>query len=120
MLDKVLIYESQFVGNIFIADTMAKRFLGYKFQKKPNYEAILINNCNSIDTFFMKFDIDVLFINRNMEVIKKIEVLKPGKVIMPIKDAAFVIETIGGRFRSILEGNKVKLISAFNLKTDTN
>lgn len=109
---KVLIYESQFVGNLFIADSFMKRFLGLMFQKEPQYEAIMIKPCSSIHTFFMKFDIDVLFINKNMEVIKKIETLGPGQIIMPIKNAVAVIEAKGGKFKGIEVGKKINLISA--------
>ena len=82
---KNLVYNLEIIAEIFIADTFIKRFLGYMFRKKPHYEAILIKPCNSIHTFFMKFNIDVLFVNENMEVIKKIDSLKPGKIIMPQK-----------------------------------
>ena len=81
------------------------------FQKEPHYEAIMITPCNSIHTFFMKFDIDVLFLNKDMVVIKKIEALKPRKVIMPIKDIAYVIESKAQNFINIDEGNKVELSS---------
>lgn len=109
---KVLIYESKFVGNLFIADSFMKRFLGFMFQKEPQYEAIMIKPCSSIHTFFMKFDIDVLFINKDMEVIRKIEALSPGKVIMPIKSAVAIIEAKAGKFKGVEIGKKVSLISA--------
>lgn len=74
------------------------------FRKKPHHKAIMFKPCSSIHTFFMRFDIDVLFLNENMEVIKKLEALKPGKVIMPVKDAKVVIEAEAGSFNLIIQG----------------
>jgi uncharacterized membrane protein (UPF0127 family) len=104
-----LFYNGQKKADIFIADTFVKRFLGYMFRKQPHYEAILIKPCSSIHTFFMKFDIDVLFLNMNNDVIKKIEKLGPGRMIMPVKDAAMVIEARSGMFTDIVIGNKVTI-----------
>lgn len=102
-------YNSQAVADMFIADTFIKRFMGYMFRREPHYEAIMIKPCNSIHTFFMKFSIDVLFINENMEIIKKLEGLKAGKVILPVKEATMIIEGKEGLFKDIKIGDQVKL-----------
>lgn len=107
---KILLYESQVIGEIFVADTFLKRFLGFMFRKIPHYEGILIKPCNCIHTFFMRFSIDVLFVDENMDVIKKMESVKPGKVTMPIKGGVMVIEGIEGKFKNIEEGDKVLII----------
>ena len=96
------------VSNIFVADTFLKRLMGYMFRKEPNNEALMIKPCNSIHTFFMKFNIDVIFVNKNMEVIKKVENLKSGKVIMPIKDAWAVIEGKAGKFKYVEIGDRIE------------
>ena len=107
---KTLVYECESIGEIFIADSFIKRFLGFMFRKKPHHEAILIKPCNSIHTFFMRFSIDVLFINDNMEVVKKIEALKPGKIIMPQKKSTMVIEGKAGMFENIKVGKKIIML----------
>jgi len=106
---KAIRYKKDIVANIYIADTFTKRFLGYMFRKKPHYEAILIRPCNSIHTFFMKFNIDVLFVYEEMKVIKKHEGLKPNKIIAPVKGASMVIEATEGSFKKIAEGRFVDL-----------
>ena len=73
---KNLVYNLEIIAEIFIADSFIKRFLGFMFREKPHHEAILIKPCNSIHTFFMKFPIDVLFIDEDMEVLRKIDGLK--------------------------------------------
>ena len=95
--------------DVFIADTFLNRFLGYMFRRKPHHQALLIKPCNSIHTFFMNFDIDVLFINNDMEVIKKINNLGHGKIIMPVKGAVAVIEAEAGSFKNIAIGEKFEV-----------
>lgn len=107
---KKMICELEITGDLFIADSFMKRFVGYMFRREPHYEIIMIKPCNSIHTFFMKFDIDVLFINKDMEVIKKVEALGAGRVIMPVKDAVAVIEAKSGKFKKIKEGKKIGLL----------
>lgn len=101
---KVLKYKNKVLVDVFIADTFTKRLLGYMFRSKPHYESILIKPCSSIHTFFMKFNIDVLFIDKDMKVVKKLEALKPGKIIAPVKGAAMVIEAPEGSFKNVAEG----------------
>ena len=108
---KNLIYNLEIIAEIFIADSFIKRFLGFMFREKPHHEAILIKPCNSIHTFFMRFPIDVLFINENMEVVKKIDGLKPGRIIMPQKKCKMVIEGKVGIFKNIKVGKKIIVLS---------
>jgi uncharacterized protein len=89
-------YNGMKIDGIYIADTFLKRLAGYMFRRKPHHSAILIKPCNSIHTFFMRFDLDVLFIDENMKVIKEIKALKPWRVVMPVKDAVAVIEKKSG------------------------
>lgn len=106
---KILIFHNKPLVEIYLADNFRSRFLGYMFQKKPKYKSIMFKPCNSIHTFFMKFNIDVLFLDENMIVVKKVENLKKGKIIFPVKDAQIVIEAAVGVLTEIKEGNKVTL-----------
>lgn len=106
---KPLINEENILASVFVADTFLKRLMGYMFRKQPHYEVLMIKPCNSIHTFFMRFSIDVLFINKHMEVIKKVENLKPGKIIMPIKEAFAVIEGRAGLFEIVRIGDKINI-----------
>ena len=57
---------------IFIASTFLERLKGLMFDKKlgEDFDGMLIKQCNSIHTFFMNYNIDVLFLNKKLEVIK--------------------------------------------------
>jgi uncharacterized membrane protein (UPF0127 family) len=106
---KVLKYNGESIANVFIADSFIKRLFGYMFRKKPHHDAILLKPCNSIHTFFMMFNIDVLFLSGDMEVIKKIENLRPGQVITKVIGAKIVIESKDGVLNHIKVGNKLDI-----------
>ena len=66
--------------NIITAKSFYKRLTGLIGQKNIDY-GILFPKCNSIHTFFMKENIDVLGLDENNEVIYKYENLPKNKVI---------------------------------------
>ena len=106
---KVLNLNDGTIVNLFIANSFSKRLFGYMFRNKPHHDAILLKPCNSIHTFFMKFNIDVLFLDEHMRVIKKIENLKSKQVVTGIKGAKVVIEALQGTFNTIREGDKLDI-----------
>lgn len=108
-MTKVLKSNGENIINVFMADTFTKRLFGYMFRKKPHHDAIMLKPCNSIHTFFMKFNIDVLFLNGDMQVIKKIENLGPGQVVTKVMGAKIVIESKEGAFNNIKEGNRIDI-----------
>ncbi len=65
---------------IIIAKSFYKRLTGFIGKKNINY-GILFPRCNSIHTFFMKENIDIIGLNENNEVIYKYENLPKNKVI---------------------------------------
>lgn len=105
-----IMLDNKPIAEIYLADTFSSRLLGYMFQKKPSCQSIMFQPCNSIHTFFMKFNIDVLFLNEDMEVVKKIENLKKGKIILPVKEARIVMEAAAGVLTDVKEGSKINLI----------
>jgi len=109
-MTKNLKYNGETIVNVFIADSFLKRLFGYMFREKPHHDAILLTPCNSIHTFFMMFNIDVLFINEQMQIIKKIENLRPGQVVTKVIGAKIVIESRYGVFNNIEVGNKLNII----------
>ena len=78
------------------------------FQKRPeNSEIMIFDNCNSMHTFNMKFNIDILFLDAENRVIKKASSVPPGRMIAPIKDATRVVEAADGLFAKIEEDEVV-------------
>lgn len=83
------------------AKSLTERMLGLMFSKSiPNGDALWIKPCNSIHTFFMNYPIDVLFIDKNLRVVKTYENLRPWRITPIHFKSSSVLELSGG----ILEG----------------
>ena len=75
------------------ADTFFKRFFGLMGKADIDYGLIFINfKDSSIHTHFMRFDIDVYFLDENKVVFEK-ATLTPWKFFKPKKRAKYILET---------------------------
>ena len=72
------------------AKSFRDKLMGFMFKKSADY-AILFEKCNSIHTFFMRFNIDVIFMDKNKNVIKEVKNLKPWRIAVCLK-AYYVLE----------------------------
>lgn len=59
-------------------------------------EALWIHRCNSIHTYFMKFPIDCVFVDRQLQVKRIYRNVGPWKFIFPVWGASSVIEMAAG------------------------
>ncbi|MCK4519733.1 MAG: DUF192 domain-containing protein [Candidatus Omnitrophica bacterium] len=65
-----------------VADDFFLRLKGLMFRKTIAAEAALIfYRTSSIHTFFMRFPLDIVFLNKKMQVVRFYEALKPGRVV---------------------------------------
>ena len=79
--------------DIEYANTFFKRFKGLMFKKDYNCALIFTDLTDStIHTCFMRFDIDIFFLDETQTVFDKAS-LKPWKVYKPKKQAKYIIET---------------------------
>lgn len=101
--------DRRLLKEIQLADTFISRLRGYMFYKVPPVSGIAFKPCNSIHTFFMKFPIDVLFLNEQGQVLKKSSYLKKGRVIKPVKGGQIVVESLGGVFSDVNIGDTIEL-----------
>ena len=85
-----LIYKDR---NILIKDcnTFFSRLIGFMFKKNITH-ALLFNNCNSIHTFFMKKNIDVIMCDKNNKILYFYHNLSKNKIIWPKKNVYKTIE----------------------------
>lgn len=64
-------------------------------------EGLWIHRCNSIHTFFMRYSIDCVFLDRNLMVRSVVENIRPGRIVWPRWSARSVIELRAGRAREL-------------------
>ena len=60
-------------------------------------EALILRPCASIHTFFMRFSIDVLFLDKNMQVIRLIQNFPPYRLSPTVWGSQMVIELPTGK-----------------------
>ena len=85
-----------------IANTPFKRMKGLLGRKElKEGQALVLDPCNSIHTFFMRFPIDILFLDKNNKIIKTISCLKPFRLTAIYFNAALAIELPSGKIQSL-------------------
>ncbi len=78
---------------IVFADNFFRRFKGLMFKKDVEFGLLFMNLVDpSIHTSFMRFDIDIYFLDENKIVFEK-ATLKPWKFYKPRKNAEYILET---------------------------
>ena len=84
--------------DVFIANTPFKRIKGLLGEKilLPD-QAIILDPCNSVHTFFMRFAIDILFVDKDYKVVKALSELNPNKITRIYWHSSRVIELPAGR-----------------------
>jgi uncharacterized protein len=89
---KMILSEEIIFEQVDLANTVWQRLIGLMFVSKPRTNGILLDPCNSIHTFFMKYPIDVIFLNRSNEVVKIIKNIKPWRMTSIVFRAQKVLE----------------------------
>ncbi|MGB4613397.1 MAG: DUF192 domain-containing protein [Erysipelotrichaceae bacterium] len=79
-------------GPIYLANNFYSRLIGLMGKDKiGDEEGMFFRNVNRIHTFFMKFDIDVVYLNKEYEVLD-VETIQPNKIGKFVKGAKHVLE----------------------------
>lgn len=92
------------------ANSFWTRFKGLLLYKKPFIEeGLLITPCNSIHMFFMRFPIDVAFLDQSNNVVKLVSNIKPWRVVPPVRGAHSALELPSGTIflKDICEGDTI-------------
>ncbi|HPI40310.1 MAG TPA: DUF192 domain-containing protein [Pseudobdellovibrionaceae bacterium] len=85
------------ISNLQVAQTFWQRgkgLLGRSSLKSD--EGLWIHRCNSIHTFFMKFSIDCVFVDKNLKVKALYRDVSPSRLIPPVWGARSVFELSAG------------------------
>jgi len=93
------------------ADTPASRSKGLLGRMSlPADEGLWIVPCPMIHTFFMKFPIDVLFLDADLKVRRVIEDLRPWRLSPWVLSARSVLELKGGALKgSVSVGDRIEM-----------
>lgn len=101
-----LIYDNKEIELIECV-SFYSRLKGFMFKRNIN-NALLFNNCNSIHTFFMKENIDVIMCDKDNNILYFYKDLKKNKIIFPKNNVYKVIETPSNYF-NIKKNTKIEI-----------
>lgn len=93
---------------IKICKNIFNRFLGLMFKRNFNY-GLCFPKCNSIHTFFMKEEIDIIMTDKNFKIIYIYKNLKPNKIILPKKNVYYTFEIPTNKFNFKIN-EKIKVV----------
>jgi len=87
--------------NASLAQTTLARMKGLLGKKELlRGEALILKPCNSIHMFFMRFSIDVVFVDKNNKVIRAISTIKPFQISNIYWRSVLAIELPAGTIQS--------------------
>jgi len=85
--------HKELATEVKVADTLFTRMKGLLGRKElPFGEALWIKPCFSVHTFFMKFPIDVIFLNKKNQVIAAVSNLTPNRMTRLYPQSFSVLE----------------------------
>ena len=104
--------QKQIAGNIYLARSPLSRLKGLMFIKSmQGFDGLLLDPCNSIHTCFMRFPIDVVFLDKNKCIVKIFRHLKPWRVTRIYFKARQVLELMADNLpRDIKVGDQLEVI----------
>lgn len=106
--------DRSLVHSVFIASSMSDRMKGLLGRGSlPRESGMLIQRCSSIHTFFMRFRLDVIFVDRSMRVVRVVRDVAPFRMVFGGWSADAVLEVESGwlDLESIAKGTLLQLSS---------
>jgi uncharacterized membrane protein (UPF0127 family) len=89
--------EKELASNVTLADTLPARLRGLLGKDRlPEGDGLLIRPCKGIHTFFMKFPIDAVFLDRDNLVVALFRSLPPNRITPVYLKAVSVLELPAG------------------------
>ena len=98
---------------ILIADSFFRRFAGLMGRKKlPALTGLLLAPCNSVHMCFMRFSIDVVYLDKDFNILKVVKNLRPWIGLSIFTKAYAVLEMAAGEAErsGCKKGKKLKKV----------
>ena len=89
---KVMLTNGDIVFDCRIADTFFTKLAGIMFQRHFPYQALLFRDSFWMHSFFCFVDFNIVFLDKNFNVLDIFYNVPPNKILKPVWNAKFVIE----------------------------
>lgn len=95
--------------DLLIADSFLSRFLGLQLRRPlPAERGLLLVPCRSIHTLFLRFALDVAYLDAEARVVRVRRNLRPWRLTLPVRNCLAVLETTAGHLH-LEEGDRIRL-----------
>lgn len=95
---------------IYYLESFFDRFRGLMLKKNISSDSCYILKTNGIHTFFMKFDLDVIYLDKEKKVIHIIKGMKPNRIAPLENNCKYVLEFKNERIiNKIKKGEVIKI-----------
>ena len=92
--------QEVFADGLKMNNTFFSRLIGLMFKKSlPSGSGIILKPCTQIHTCFMRFNIDVIFLDENLKVLHVIENMKPWRISPLFLKSRFTVELPAGTLK---------------------
>jgi hypothetical protein len=101
--------------HVEVAETLWTRFLGLMFRRElPAGHGLAIRQCNSIHMFFMRFALDVVFVDADGRVVRILSSIRPWRASSLVRGAKAAIELPAGTAArsAVVPGMVLQLVDA--------
>ena len=97
---------------MILAEDLFSRLKGLMFSAElPGCDGFLIRPCNSIHTFFMRYALDVIFLDDDFKIVKVLYGLRPWKMTWMYWRSTQVLEMKAGTLKKELHpGEKLEAV----------
>jgi uncharacterized membrane protein (UPF0127 family) len=97
--------------NAKLAESFSSRLVGLMFKKTmEGFDGLMITQCNSIHTFFMRYSLDLIFLDKSLKVVKVIENKSPWRMSLMYFSSSQVLEVLGGTLKGrVLKGDQLEM-----------
>ena len=92
--------QEVFANNLKMNNTYFSRLIGLMFKRDlPADSGIILKPCTQIHTCFMRFNIDVIFLDDDLQVLHVIENMKPWRISPLFLKSRYAIELPAGTLK---------------------
>ena len=92
--------QEVFAEDLKLNDTFFSRLIGLMFKKSlPAGSGVVLKPCTQIHTCFMRFNIDVIFLDKDLEVVHVIENMPPWRISPLLLKARYTVELPAGTLK---------------------
>jgi uncharacterized membrane protein (UPF0127 family) len=102
-------------AHVEVADNVISRFAGLMFRESlPEDHGLALRPCSSVHMFFMRFPLDVVFVDGEGRVLRVLNSIRPWRASGIVRGAKTAVELPAGTAarRGVVPGTELRMVEA--------